>query len=283
MAYSRARSTVSGRHSRPPGAEEVRRACLAVLTMLVAQYALGIFLNLFVTVPTSDRHASLLGEVASGPFALTVHALLGLSLIGIAIVLLARTVRLEDPVLIALATTALGAIGGAFAAGEIFVKDGGQSSASFTMALLAGVAMLCYVGMLALISAPQRRRAHARAPQGQPAHARPGVGTGVGSASGLLADPGLDPRWPDPDSPGQGWPDPRWPDPRWPDPDRPDRGWPEHGWSDQGWPQDAWPQDAWSEPAWSEPPPLPVRQKPGGTVVGISWEAPWSRGPADRP
>src|SRR5580704_6969956 len=137
MAYSRAKSAVPGRHSRPPGAEEVRRACLAVLTMLVTQYALGIFLNLYVTVPASDEHASMLDEIASGPFALTVHALLGLSLIGIAIVLLTRVVRLERPALIALATTGLGAIGGAFAAGEIFVKGGGQSSASFTMALLA--------------------------------------------------------------------------------------------------------------------------------------------------
>jgi hypothetical protein len=249
MAYSRAKTTVSGRHSRPPGAEEVRRACLAVLTMLIAQYALGIFLNLFVTVPGSDQHASMLGEIMSGPFALTVHALLGLSLIGTAIVLLARVVKVEDPVLITLATAALGAIGGAFAAGEIFVKNG-QSSASFMMALLAGGAMLCYVGMLARISAPQRRRAHAR--EAQPAgHARGG--------SGLLADP--DPA-PDP-APG------------------PDRGWSEPGWSEQGWRE-----DTWVEPAWSEtPPPLPVRHKQDihseRTVVGVTWEAPWSRGPGD--
>jgi hypothetical protein len=240
MAYSRARTTVPGRHSRPPGAEEVRRTCLAVLTMLVAQYALGIFVNLFVAVPASDKHAGMLNEIASGPLALTVHALIGLSLVGTAIVLLARVVRLEDPLLIAMATTALGAIGGAFAAGEIFVKDGGQDSASFTMALLAGVAMLCYVGMLALISAPQRRRAHARESQ-PPAHAR-------AASSGLLADP--------------------------------EPGWPEPGWSEEGWSEEGWPADTWSEPTWSEP--LPLR-RPGAhadrTVVGVTWEAPWSRGP----
>jgi hypothetical protein len=215
----------------------VRRTCLAVLTMLIAQYALGIFLNVFVTVPASDKQAGLLGSIASGPFALTLHATLGLSLAGTAIVLLARAVRLEDPLLIGLATTALAAIGGAFAAGEIFVKDGGQNSASFTMALLAGVAMLCYVGMLALIGAPQRRRAHAREPQSA-AHAR--------AASGLLADPALAN---------------------------------EQGWSEQGWSE-----PAWSEPAWSEP--LPMRKpQPSSerTVVGVTWEAPWSRGPADWP
>jgi hypothetical protein len=237
MAYSRARTAVPGRHSRPPGAEEVRRTCLAVLTLLIAQYALGIFLNLFATIPASDEHASMVGEITSGPFALTVHALLGLSLVGTAIVLLARAVRLESPVLIALATAALGAIGGAFAAGEVFVKDGGQSSASFTMALLGGVAMLCYVGMLAQISAPQRGRAHARKSEGLPAHAR--------ATSGLLADP--EPRWPQQRGPQQRWPE----------------------------------EEGWSEPGWSEPgpPPLPVRQRRDRTVVGVTWEAPWSRGP----
>jgi hypothetical protein len=246
MAYSRARTTVSGRHSRPPGIEEVRRTCLAVLTMLIAQYALGIFLNLFVTVPASDKHAGLLGVFTSGPFALTVHAVLGLSLLGTALLLLVRVVRVEEPVLIALATGALGAIGGAFAAGEIFVKDGGQDSASFTMALLAGVAMLCYVGMLALVSAPQRRRAHARGPQpAAHSYARP--------VSGLLADPAPDP------------------EPEWAD----------DGWTDSGWTDNGWPEDPWAEPAWSEnnqPPPLPMRHRPEApTAIGVTWEAPWSQ------
>jgi hypothetical protein len=259
MAYSRARTTVSGRHSRPPGVEEVRRTCLAVLTMLIAQYALGIFLNLFVTVPASDKHASMLGEITSGPFALTVHAVLGLSLLGTALLLLVRVVRVEDPVLIALATGALGAIGGAFAAGEIFVKDGGQDSASFTMALLAGVAMLCYVGMLGLVSAPQRRRAHAREP-GQPAHSYPRA------ASGLLADPAPDP-------------EPEWTEPEWTE-----QGWTEQGWTEQGWTEQGWTEDPWAEPAWSEqteynePPPLPVRRRPEApTAIGVTWEAPWSQ------
>jgi hypothetical protein len=245
MAYSRDRTAVPGRHSRPPGAEEVRRACVAVLTMLVAQYALGIFLNLFVTIPASDRHAGMLGEIVSGPLALTVHALLGLSLIGTAIVLLARAVRLEDPALIALATLALAAIGGAFAAGEIFVSGGGQDSASFTMGLLAGVAMLCYIGMLALLSSPQRRRAHARG-AGTGASARSRHGAAPAGASGLLADP-----YPDPEL---------------------DRNWPEDAWSEP-----TWSEPAWSEPAWSEP--LPRRQPQ--VNVGVTWEAPWSQRPGD--
>jgi hypothetical protein len=259
MAYSRAKTAVPGRHSLPPGAEEVRRTCLAVLTMLIAQYALGIFLNLFVTVPASDQHAGMVAKIVSGPLALTVHALIGLSLIGTAIVLLVRTVRLEDPVLIAMATTALAVIGGAFAAGEIFVSDGGQDSASFTMALLAGIAMLCYVGMLAVISAPQRRRAHARDSQ-PPAHARSG-------ASGLLADP-----------------EPALSEPGWPERGRSEGGWPERGRSEGGWSEGGWPENGWAEPTWSEP--LPVRrprENAERTVVGVTWEAPWSQGPSRWP
>jgi hypothetical protein len=220
-----ANSHAPGRHSRPPGLEEVRRACLAVLTMLIAQYALGIFLNLYVTVPASDKHASLFGEITAGPFMLTVHALLGLSLIGAAIMALTRAVRAEDPMLIALATAALASIGGAFAAGEIFVKDGGQTSASLTMALLAGIAMLCYLGALALVSAPRGRRG--RASDSLPAHAR--------TAPEPLAEPD-------------------------------------------------WPDQAWAEPVWSEPLPLRRPQRVSEqTVAGVTWEAPWSQGPADWP
>jgi hypothetical protein len=260
----------------------VRRTCLAVLTMLIAQYALGVFLNIFVTIPASDKHASMLGEITSGPFALTVHALLGLSLLGTAIVLLARAVRLEDPALIALATIALAAIGGAFAAGEVFVKDGGQDSASFTMGLLGGIAMLCYVGMLALISAPQRR--HARLSDEPPAHART-------ETSGLLAGPSRSARERGRARP-EGWTEEGWTEEGWTEEGWTEEGWTEEGWSEEGWPRDPWAEPAWSEPAWpgpawsgqpqaqpQPPPPLPVRQPQDRTVMGVTWEAPWSRGP----
>ena len=71
-----------------------------------------------------------------------------------------------------LAAAGLTAIGGAFAAGEIFVRNG-QSSASLAMAILTGVALLCYVGTLALATAAQRRasRQQVSTRQGRP---RPG-------------------------------------------------------------------------------------------------------------
>jgi len=148
---------VPGRHSRRVELEGLRRVALAALVMLVVQYGLGIILNLYIAVPASDAHAGIMQEIASGPAMLTVHALLGLGLIGAALVLLVRAVRLDDRVIAVLAAAGLTAIGGAFASGEIFVRNG-QSGASLAMALLTGVALLCYIGALTQVSTALRRR-----------------------------------------------------------------------------------------------------------------------------
>jgi hypothetical protein len=145
-----------GRHIRRAGLEGVRRVSVAALIMLVVQYGLGIVLNLYIAVPVSGAHAGLMQEIASGPFLLTVHALLGLTLIVAALVLLVRAVRLGDRVIAVLAAAGLTAIGGAFASGEIFVRNG-QSTASLAMALLTGVALLCYIGALAWVGTAGRR------------------------------------------------------------------------------------------------------------------------------
>lgn len=163
MAGGLARSDVPGRHTRRAGSGKTRGGCLAALIMLVVQYALGIFLNLYVPVPASDAHAGIIQEIKTAPFALTVHALLGLALITTAIVLLARALRARDRIITVLAGAGLGAIGGAFAAGEAFVRNG-QSGTSFAMAALTGMALLCYVCLLAAL--PARRRGLALATPG---------------------------------------------------------------------------------------------------------------------
>jgi hypothetical protein len=147
---------VSGRHTRRAGLEGLRPVCLAALIMLVVQYGLGIVLNLYVAVPSSDAHAGFTQEIASGPLTLTLHALLGLALIGTAIVLLARAFGAGDRPVALLAAGGLIAIGGAFGAGEIFVRRG-QQGASLAMALLTGAALLCYIVTLARVSAAHRR------------------------------------------------------------------------------------------------------------------------------
>ena len=144
-----------GRHTRRPGRPGLRRVCVAALIMLVVQYGLGIFLNLYVAVPASDAHAGIFTEIATAPLALTVHALLGLALIGTAILLVVRSVSVGYRLIAGLAAAGLTAIGSAFGAGEIFVRNG-MPGASLAMAVLTGVALLCYVGTLALATAARR-------------------------------------------------------------------------------------------------------------------------------
>jgi heme A synthase len=184
-----------GRHTRPPGRRDqagVRRVSVVALIMLVLQYGLGIVLNLYVEVPAADAHAGIFTEIATAPVALTVHALLGVALIGTAILLVARAVASRDRLLAMLATAGLTAIGGAFGTGEIFVHSG-QDTASMAMAVLTGVALLCYIGTLAATAAS---RPGDPAQPAQPARARPVV------PAARPADRAHYPaRWPD--SPGE--------------------------------------------------------------------------------
>src|SRR6266702_8301813 len=168
MASGLDKLVAPGRHTRRPGRAGLRRMCVAALIMLVLQYGLGIFLNIYVAVPASDAHAGIFAEIATAPLALTVHALLGLALIGTAILLVVKAVGVRDRLLAGLATAGLTAIGGAFGAGEIFVRSG-QDTASMAMAILTGMALLCYIGTLTLATAAGRedggpRPGTARAP-----------------------------------------------------------------------------------------------------------------------
>jgi hypothetical protein len=156
MANGLVKLIVTGRHTHQRGRAGLRGVSVAALIMLVVQYGLGIVLNLYVAVPASDQHAGFIQEIRTAPPALTVHALLGLALIGTAITLVARAVVVRDRLLAGLASAGLTAIGGAFAAGEIFVRNG-MPGASLAMGILTGVALLCYVGTLALASTAQRQ------------------------------------------------------------------------------------------------------------------------------
>src|SRR5216683_1498678 len=193
MADGLVKLVAPGRHTRRPGRAGLRRVSLAALIMLVVQYGLGIVLNLYVAVPASDQHAGILQEIASAPLALTVHALLGLALVGTAIMLVARAVSVRDRLLAGLASAGLTAIGGAFAAGEIFVKNG-QPGASMAMGVLTGAALLCYVGTLALATVAQRGRlGRPGRLAGRGGLAGPGgvAGRAARQVAGYLVRPGL--------------------------------------------------------------------------------------------
>ena len=150
------------------------RVCLATMLMLAAQFSLGMILNLYISVPASDQHASLVQEVKTAPLALTAHVLVGLVLIGAAGVFVIRAASIGDRLVIALAAAGLGAILGAFVAGEAFVRDG-QTSVSLTMAVLTGAALACYTAALGRLGAARRIPADATAMTVSAARELPGA------------------------------------------------------------------------------------------------------------
>ena len=128
------------------GIPGVRRACTTAMTLLAVQFCVGMIINLYVPVPAGDATASYVSEIETAPAFLTVHALLGLALLAAGAVLVLRANGAGSTGLTAAATAGLAALLGAFAAGEVFVRNG-QNGTSLWMALLTGVALLCYVAV----------------------------------------------------------------------------------------------------------------------------------------
>lgn len=138
------------------------RLCLATLLMLVLQFSLGMIINLYVTVPPSDQHASFAQEVKTAPFALTLHVVIGLLLMIAAVLFLVRAIGAGNVLVIVLAAVGLAAILGAFVAGEMFVRNG-QTSSSLTMALLTGAATASYIGAIGRLVVASRHSDGAQA------------------------------------------------------------------------------------------------------------------------
>jgi hypothetical protein len=197
MLQGRLMPILSADYARRMGRAGLRQPCLVILTGLAVQLALGMVLNLYIAIPVADARASYLREIETAPGVLTAHALIALLLLATAGLMLLRAVALRDLAVIALAATGLATLLGAFAAGELFVKDN-TNSASLTMALLTGTALLCYACLQALIirqrprgraglpvrDAPVIRRALARtAPPGRRARP-PGPGRAGRASAG---------------------------------------------------------------------------------------------------
>jgi hypothetical protein len=133
----------------------LRGASFGVLVMLIVQFAIGIVVNLYVTVPAADQgnllHA--FGKALSnGPAALASHAGLGLLIVLAAIGLVVRSSMARHVPTIVLSVIGLLAIAAAAINGVRFVADGGPSNASLAMALSTAVALLCYAISLFVLS-----------------------------------------------------------------------------------------------------------------------------------
>jgi hypothetical protein len=133
----------------------LRRGSLAALVLLVVQYGIGMYVNLYVTVPRDDHGRGLGSAVANGPGVLSSHAVLGLLLGLVAIGVLVQAVMARR--LGAIVSSALGllALAAASAAGASFTSSG-DAGASMGMAVLTGVALLCYAANLYRLSPVDR-------------------------------------------------------------------------------------------------------------------------------
>jgi hypothetical protein len=139
----------------------VRRMSLGVAVALLVQYALGMVVNLYVTVPARDHGGGILTAVgrtfSGGPAAVAIHAGLGLLLIVGGINLVVRSVRSRHRPVIWLSAVSLASILGAALDGAAFVNSG-SNGASLGMALLTGVALLCSVVSLYVLGSSSAPR-----------------------------------------------------------------------------------------------------------------------------
>ena len=132
------------------GPSRVRRASLATLVLVVAEYVIGMYVNLYATVPGADHGRDVGSAIANGPVMLSIHAVLGL-LLGLgALAVLWHAVRSRRPALIAWSAVGLMALALADVAGAGFTSSGDRAG-SMAMSVFTGVALLCYAANTYLV------------------------------------------------------------------------------------------------------------------------------------
>jgi len=126
---------------------------------LLIQYAVGLWVSVYVTVPARDQGGGVLAAVgralANGPASLAVHAGLGLLLLLGSIVLVVRAVADRVGFFVVTSVVSLLAVQDKTGRSAAFVNNG-QDGASLTMGLLTAVALLCQLVNLFRLSAPHR-------------------------------------------------------------------------------------------------------------------------------
>lgn len=156
MSVETESSAPRARTATTAGLARLRRGILAVLVLLVAEYAIGMYVNLYVTVPGADHGSSLGSAISNGPASLSVHAVVGL-LLGLgALGAAAQSILVRHWGLIAASVIGLLAMIFAAVAGTGFTSTGADS-ASMAMSVLTGIAMLCYAANLYLLRPGIRR------------------------------------------------------------------------------------------------------------------------------
>ena len=143
-ARSRSRPAASGA---APGLARVRRGSLVALVLVVLEFGIGMYVNLYVTVPRADHGRSLGSAISDGPAVLSVHAVIGLALGVAALGVLAQAALARHAGAIAASTLGLFAMAFASLAGTGFTSSGNAAD-SMAMSVMAGAALLCYAANL---------------------------------------------------------------------------------------------------------------------------------------
>ena len=144
----------------------LRGASMGASVMLIVQFMLGIWVNLYVSLPAADKGAGFATAIgralANGPAALAVHAAVGLLLVVTGISALVRAILARHRAVIVTSAIGLVAIIGAGSGGAAFVGNG-RDGASFAMASLTALAMLSYLASLFILGrspGPGRPQCH---------------------------------------------------------------------------------------------------------------------------
>lgn len=124
---------------------------LSAAVMLLLEYGLGIWVNLYAQIPAGDRgkgvFAAFGAAVSHGPVALAVHAVLGTLLLVTALAFIVRAVLARKAAAAVIGVLTFLAVIAAWLSGTRFVGDA-ASGASFGMAMATGAALLGYVIIL---------------------------------------------------------------------------------------------------------------------------------------
>jgi hypothetical protein len=137
------------------GLARLRRGSLAVLVLVVVEYGLGMYVNLYITVPRADHARGVPSAIANGPAMLSIHAVIGL-LLGLgALGVLAQAVIVRHLGAIALSAVGLFVLALASAMGASFTSSGDLVD-SMGMSVLTGVGLLCYAANLYWLRPPSQ-------------------------------------------------------------------------------------------------------------------------------
>ncbi len=141
----------------------LRRTTLAMIVLLLVQFAVGMAVNLYVKVPAGAKSGGFgtgIGRALShGAPALVLHVIIGLLLILAAVGVLVRAIQVRRASVVTAGAVGLVALVGAAINGDRFVVHQANGS-SLAMALLFALALLVYV--LALYSSGNARAGERR-------------------------------------------------------------------------------------------------------------------------